>query len=331
MKRILFCAGVLALAASCTESELDSVAVQNNQSKGITFQAVDGNDAATRGGFVEGETSYVPFWYAEKDNISVWGTKVSGTTGANNTNDFTIGSKVTYKATQSAKSGVFTGASDADVLDFDGADEKNPSKFFALYPSTLTATLATNKFTVDLSGLGLDAQIQKDIMGDGIYQNSVKYSVTTAYPTNSYDAVGEKINLNFQRVLSGLVFSTKNADKYTKAGEKSLFGNLTKITVTALDKELTSDKASPLALGTSDAKLEVDVTDIKEPKSTLNQGTDGAKEIVLTLKDAAGLPWSDAANAFVIIAPAEKRTAEEYIVAKYEFANITLSLSLIHI
>lgn len=61
MKRLLFCAGILALAASCTE-EMDTLSVQQ-QSKGITFVATDGNDAATRGHFEETEDGeyYAPF------------------------------------------------------------------------------------------------------------------------------------------------------------------------------------------------------------------------------------------------------------------------------
>lgn len=326
MKRILFCAGILALAASCTESEYDSLSVQNNQAKGITFQAVEGDEATTRGGFIEEEGSLVPFWYAEKDKIVVWGTNVGTTTTPDFTSDFVTANKATYKATQSAKLGVFTGASDSDVLDFTaGSTEETPSKFFALYPSSLSSgvTYAANVFTVDMSSVNLATQTQKDLMGDGIYDNVVKYSATTAYPVNSYDAVGEKINLNFQRVLSGMVFSTANVDKYT-AGANSIFGKLKTITLTAQGKKADGTDAgskSPLALA-SDAELTVNVEKIEEPKAELTVG-DGAKEIVLTV-GTSGLEWNDAANAFMVIAPV-KRTADEYVIAKYEFENITLS------
>lgn len=327
MKRILFCVGVLALAASCTESEFDSTSVQNGQTKGITFQAEEANDAATRGGFIEGEGSFVPFWYAEKDKIAVWGTKVTGTNGVNAGTDFFAEKKATYKATQSAKLGVFTGASDADVLDFDGSTAKTPSKFFAIYPSTLTATYDASIFTIDLKSMALETQTQNDLMGDGIYDKVVKYSATQAYPENPYDAVGEKISLNFQRVLSGMVFSTINADKYTK-GANSIFGKLKTITLTAKGKKADGSDAasiSKLTLGSTAASLAVDVTDIDEPEVTLDADAANAQnEIVLTLKDANGLEWSDAANAYMVMAPV-KHAAEEYVIAKYDFANITLS------
>lgn len=326
MKRFLFCAGVLALAASCTESEFDSASVQNGQTKGISFQTEEGNDATTRGGFIPGENSFVPFWYAEKDKITVWGTKVSGTNGVNATNDFIADKKATYKATQSAKLGVFTGVSDADVLDFDGSDSEEPSKFFAIYPSTLTATYTSSKFTVSLAGITLATQTQKDLMGDGIYNNVVKYSATTAYSEKPYDAVGEKINLNFQRVLSGMVFSTVNADKYTK-GANSIFGNLKTVTLAAQGKDVDgSDDASKskLTLGVN-AEFTVDVTDIEKPIMALDtKATTAANEAVLTLKDVNGLEWDDAAKAFMVIAPVT-HTAAEYVIAKYDFKNITLS------
>lgn len=328
MKRLLFCAGVLALAASCTESEFDSASVQNGQTKGIIFQAEEGNDAATRGGFVEGDGSFTPFWYAEKDRISIWGTKVTGTNGENAGADFDGGKKATYKATQSAKLGVFTGVADADILDFDGSTKETPSKFFALYPSSLAATYTGSKFTIALNTFALAAQTQKDLMGDGIYDKVIKYSATTAYKENSYDAVGEKINMNFNRVLSGMTFSTVNADKYTK-GDESLFGKLMQITFTTLGKESDGSHAasiSKLTLGTSTASLVVDVTDITRPVATLNaDATNAASQIVLTIGTGSGLEWSDAAKAFMVIAPVT-RTATEYVKAEYKFENITLAV-----
>lgn len=75
MKRLLFCAGILALAASCTE-DLETLSVQQEQTKGITFTAVDSQNATTRGEFEEvGEgdnVEWLPFWSAETDMINVY-------------------------------------------------------------------------------------------------------------------------------------------------------------------------------------------------------------------------------------------------------------------
>ena len=73
MKKLLFCAGVLALAASCTE-ELDTLSVQQEQAEGITFTAVAPQEnAATKGEFEEGANGNVwyPFWSAETDQINI--------------------------------------------------------------------------------------------------------------------------------------------------------------------------------------------------------------------------------------------------------------------
>ena len=325
MKRILFCAGVLALAASCTESEFDSASVQNAQTKGITFQAVEGNDAATRGGFTPDGTSYLPFWYAEKDKIDVWGTAVSNNTG----NDFDDANKAIYKATQSARLGVFTGLDESNVLDFAvGVNAKNPSKFFAVYPTELDVTYTADVFTVGLSKsnatLDLSVQKQNDLMGDGVYDNVVRYSVTQAYPENSYDAVGEKINLNFQRVLSGMIFSTLNVDQYTE-GTTSIFGNLKKITFKTLGTKADGSdntNAAKLTLGDG-AKFTVNVENMEKPVFELTDDKANAvNEITLSLGDPNGLSWNDAARAFMVIAPVD--CSKQYVQATYEFANITL-------
>ena len=44
MKKILLCAGLVALAASCTQDETLSLDVQNN-SEGLTFEFVEGVDS----------------------------------------------------------------------------------------------------------------------------------------------------------------------------------------------------------------------------------------------------------------------------------------------
>ena len=61
MKKLLFCAGVLALAASCTE-DFETSSVQQEQAKGISFVATDGNEAATKGHFEEDGDFVEPFW-----------------------------------------------------------------------------------------------------------------------------------------------------------------------------------------------------------------------------------------------------------------------------
>lgn len=340
MKKLLFCAGLLALAASCTENEMDSISGQTGQKQGITFEAGEAGDAATRGGFTPDGTTYVPFWYAETDKISVWATNIEGTNGGNASLDKFMTVKVsTYKATQSAKKGVFTSVSDDDLLKFPSvSDAENPSSFLAVYPAAL-ATGATFDQNGNAEGtiLTTDAltdlvtQTQKDKNGDGIYDLFIKWSVTSSYKQNAWDAVGEKINLDFQRPLAGVIFATENADKYLK-GDNSTFGKLKQITLTALGSkaDATGGDASNLTYGTA-AKLKIttSIGSKDAPKAEIVEtGTNPATAITLKMADGTptGLAWSDADKAYMVIAPVTREKGE-YMKVKYEFENIDFEVT----
>lgn len=338
MRKILFCAGLLALAASCAETDLDTIGQSGlEKSNGITFQAVENEGPTTKGGFEPNGSSYIPFWYAEDDRIAVFGTYYDVKAGSKN-NDvttFDVTKYVEYKATQSATKGWFTGINDENTMIFkddseDATDKR--SQFVAVYPKTLAsggtaAGFADDKFT--FSNLpALAAQNQKDLHGAGIYENMIKYSVSReTWKSKSYDAVGEKLDLDFKRPLPGLIFNTKNAEGYL-AGENSAFGNLKKITVTMLGENSVAPAASNASKITlnDDAKL---VVDVKTGKGEINPGTGGqaASEIELTIdpsNSTTGLPWSDDAVAFMVIAPVE-REATEYFTVQYDFKNISFT------
>lgn len=341
MRKILFCAGLLALAASCAETDLDTIGQSGlENSNGITFQAVENEGPTTKGGFEPDGSSYIPFWYGESDRIAVFGTyygilDTQNGSKANGTQTFDATKYVEYKATKSAAKGWFTGIDDANTMVFkddseDATDKR--SQFVAVYPKTLAsggtaAQFAGDKFT--FSNLpALAAQNQKDLHGAGIYENMIKYSVSKeTWKSKSYDAVGEKLDLDFKRPLPGLIFNTKNAEGYL-AGKNSAFGNLKKITVTMLgEKADGTDQASASKITLNDdAAL---VVDVKTGKGEINPGSGGqaASEIELTIDPSnsnAGLPWSDDAVAFMVIAPVE-REATEYFTVQYDFKNISFT------
>lgn len=339
MRKILFCAGLLALAASCAETDLDTIGQSGlEKSNGITFQAVENEGPTTKGGFEPNGSSYIPFWYAEDDRIAVFGTYYDVKAGSGKENDdntFDATKYVEYKATQSATKGWFTGINDDNTMVFkddseDAIDKR--SQFVAVYPKTLAsggtaAQFADDKFT--FSNLpALAAQNQKDLHGAGIYENMIKYSVSKeTWKSKSYDAVGEKLDLDFKRPLPGLIFNTKNAEGYL-AGKNSAFGNLKKITVTMLgEKADGTDQASASKITLNDdAAL---VVDVKTGKGEINPGSGGqaASEIELTIDPSnsnAGLPWSDDAVAFMVIAPVERK-ATEYFTVQYDFKNISFT------
>lgn len=340
MRKILFCAGLLALAASCAETDLDTIGQSGlEKSNGITFQAVENEGPTTKGGFEPNGSSYIPFWYAEDDRIAVFGTYYDVKAGSGKENDdntFDATKYVEYKATQSATKGWFTGINDDNTMVFkddseDAIDKR--SQFVAVYPKTLVgqgptaATFSDPNFTFNALP-ALAAQNQKDLHGAGIYENMIKYSVSKeTWKSKSYDAVGEKLDLDFKRPLPGLIFNTKNAEGYL-AGENSAFGNLKKITVTMLGEKADGTdqaNASKITLN-DDAAL---VVDVKTGKGEINPGSGGqaASEIELTIDPSnsnAGLPWSDDAVAFMVIAPVE-REATEYFTVQYDFKNISFT------
>lgn len=355
MKKILFCAGVLALAASCTE-EFDTASMQQQQAKGITFTATQAPAATTRGQFVDvnGDgTSFVPFWSADtnEDKIQVFSTLTTGGTAnttSNSASDWVTNASTltgaTYKATKSQRRGDFTGINDNNILDFaTGVNANNPSQFVAVYPASLTkSSIATangvTTFTFGTTLPELGTQAQAGTNGEGVFKNQIMYSGSIGYPTKgdegqNMNGVGENLGLEFHHLLSGLVMRTKGLTKEYA----DLFGNLTKITVTT-DGEYEQKDGEWVKKGTGGAAatkfvyntsstMTVALTPVMtagvltgvEVEGKLNpQFTDAtASTVTLTV----GQKWSDDARAYMVVAPVERKFVEGIKVI-YDFANI---------
>lgn len=344
MKRLLFCVGILALAASCAE-DMDTMSVQQTNEKGIVFTT--GDDAViTRGEYqeeIEGETpKYYPFWTAEKDYISVFSTKTSTSLGANSWNDLTgfNAGKVTYKATRSERNAYFTGLQPDNVLDFDAAaTQDEPAKFIALYPQTATGaesyTVSGGTETVVFSLPEIPAvQTQNNLAGNGVYEKIAKYSVTNGYAAeDNKAAVGENVQMNFVRVNPAVVYQTEGLNAY-----KTEFGKLQTIELESngqvkADGTLDNTKKSNLATVATDVDLKLTLkstnkgvfTDIKHELSG-NASVAGR----MTLKlGSAGLDWSDEARAYMAIANvnrvgADNKAFTEEMAVTYTFDNIKI-------
>lgn len=348
MKKILFCASVLALATSCVENELDSFATNDGQAvQGITFTA---EAPATRMQWDETETSFVPFWYAEQDRIKIYGIGVfsnSGSgipggafnegeskwTGGDSWNDISSESGKEYKATQSEAIGKFTSVDNANTLYF--GDNKE-ARFLGLYPSTMTAEWSATDGGLKISTLPvLTVQTQTTTKGDN--QSIAMYSLSKASKENDYDAVGENANLSFQRPFSALVLSTKNINEYTTKDEagSSLFGPLKTITVTAKGYTPQQGQAgqpitgSKLAYDNTKAYLVVDTLDYSA-KFVAGDEANETSEVKLTI-GTAGLDWSDDALAVISIKDVDRSKTftedkKETMTTKWEFGNITLQV-----
>ena len=101
------------------------------------------------------------------------------------------------------------------------------SQFIATYPATVTLA-ANDKY--EFSKLPtLNDQDQLTLDGQDVTKKIMMISHTTAVKENSYDAVGEKIDLNFIRPFTAVVFRTSGIDEEYA----NIFGKLKSITLTA--------------------------------------------------------------------------------------------------
>ena len=358
MKRFLFCAGILALAASCTQDEFETASVNGAQDKGITFEVGIAETPQTKGEYQEESGQHNFFWYAEQDRINIWSTWTAafGTgngNGANGSAAWDATKYATYKATQSAATGKFTGIDDNNTLDFywDADDitaqnqKDRTSKFFATYPVGVTVSniSADGKFT--LTGLPvLDDQDQGEAQGNAVTEKLMMYSSTEAYPQNSYDAVGEKINLNLQTPFNALILRTENLKGYEK-----YFGKLKSIEVEALGYDANGNgtvdqgdiAGSYIDYGSAVNYLYDSTDDSKSKLVKASDGsditdwstmTDASQSITLQINGGAGLDWSDDMRAYMAVNTVKRdafRNAtparKESIRQTYTFEHIILS------
>lgn len=360
MKKILFCAGLLALAASCAENELDSISGQNGATRGISFEGTLVEAPTTRGDLVYDDVSGVHsfFWYAEKDQISIWSTNTTATglNIGNNTTAWVKANSAKYKATQSKAKGVFTAVDDNNILEFqwglgktDGVkdwtkpdNEQFKSQFLATYPSVVTLE-AVNDGKFEFSALpALTAQEQNTLDGQDVTSKIMMVSLTKAVKENSYDAVGEKIDLSFNRPFTAVVFRTKGIDKeYAE-----IFGKLTSIELAAKGYDKNEDGAvdqgdiagSYLDYG-SDAHYLYNSNKPEESKLVQANGsditdmstdvTDAAQKITLSLGSGSGLEFMDGNLAYMAINKIDRKAfrdakVKETIAMKFSFEHIDL-------
>ena len=300
MKRILFCAGILALAASCTQDDFESTSAAGEaQLKGISFETTLAEAPSTRGEYVYNEDTkqHNFFWYAESDRINIWSTNTTPDGKGSLSGVWDTSKYTTYKATQSASVGKFTGVDDNNIIDFqydadyfndskikEEVKQQNEGKFFAVYPEAAKVTsIQDGQFLIG-SLPQLEGQAsQTDEKGSAITQNLMMYSYTTARPVNSYDAVGEKINLSFNRPFTAMIFRTNGVDEYT-----DYFGKLTRIkfAMGGYDKDNDgSYEIAPSIINYGDAQYLVNTEDASKSKLVGNDG----KEIEVDKTEAAKL------------------------------------------
>lgn len=230
MKRILFCAGLLAVMASCTQDEFEQQAISNEaQTPGISFAGQFAQAPTTRGEVYWSNQTLEYRWYAEQDRINVYAKDVikggavgTGEDGETITtwNQYQTGSPAStpaeYKATLSENDPRFTGKDDDNILYFGTTSATNPAEFLAVYPTTTHLDFGTDdKILIkDLPSLANQTQAN-GTDGNSVAKNTLMMAYGTGYKdaTASYKSVGEKVNLTFSRPLGYLTWGTANLDQ----------------------------------------------------------------------------------------------------------------------
>ena len=308
MKKILFCAGILALMASCTQDEFEQQAMNSEaQAPGISFVAKFAQAPATKGE-VFGNGNVLDYrWYAEQDRVKFYGKNViKGFTDPGTTvqywSDYVKSTDAVevaqYKATRSENDPYFTGVNDDNILRWSRNTALNPAEFLGVYPTTVGLGLATadNKKWVDGSGSpaqfvftelpSLSNQTQTSgTDGNSIAEKTLMVAYNTAYPEEGYESVGEKVVLKFDRPMGYLGWRTLNYDKdpeLEKYGEslKEYLGSLTKVEVTAKGYD---------ANGDNNYEDEGDIA-----PSVLNYGDDASLMITMPTKNNKDIDWKEA-------------------------------------
>lgn len=356
MKKVLFCAGLVALAASCTNDEFESiVAPGNTATEGITFNVSLAGDADTKGEITEGANGGYPFfWYAEQDRINVWAYN-NVAAGTNNTNENGIVTAVSggawtlpstpaaaaqYKATQSLGEGKFTAVNDQNLLTFEDAMPENVTEatrpdyitdFVASYNSTITGVgvSTADGRTITSVTLTTTAATNAQAIAAGSSEGNIApmYSVSQGWKDENYESVGENVNLRFLRPLALGRFKTKGIDE----DYAELFGKLQSITLTAKGYTPAAGAAgsavpaSNLAYSGASKRIVINVSD-KDDYSGYTAGDAPA----VTLTYTGGKEWTDNDIAFMTLLPVDRAAfrnagVKEDLRVEYKFDNITLT------
>ena len=294
MKRILFCAGLLAFMASCTQDEFEQQTIGNEaQAPGISFVGTFNQAPTTKGEVYWSDQALKYKWYAEQDQISVYGKGIlkggglgTGASGAAATEwsdyqDATPKTAAKYKATLSENDPRFTGADNDNILYFNGTSELNPSEFLAVYPSTTTLDFGTTDKLLIKSLPSLASQTQTSgTDGNSIAKNTLMLAYGTGYQNTAapYESVGERVQLTFSRPLSYITWGTANLDKdpvLEAVGEslQEYFGNLKTIKLEAkgynADGEGTvgdeEDDIAASILDYGNATIQIDLPTTEDP------------------------------------------------------------------
>lgn len=337
MKKILFCAAVVALATACTEDEFGGSQIGSQTKQGLYFEASPADGATTRGELYKDENGTYPFfWYAEQDQINIFALNAealdNGSYGDNSSNKgvatqssgtWSTGTAAIYKATRSEGNGRFTAASPTDMLTLKDVDEDDIAGSTATIVATYGINATSIKSELDDSNKPVPGKLSElkltTTTGNATQtvdrMNQVvapMWSVSSAVKENAYDAFGEKAQLKLIRPFPVLRFTTANAGKYTDK-----FGKLESIKLTTL----TPEGAAGSDIAYDDSKVYT-VTGTTTGFDAGWQETSNANIVTVNVTDGT---WKDGDAVYMTVAPVE-RSAEEILKIEYTFENISFTL-----
>lgn len=335
MKKILFCAGLLALAASCSDNDYESLSKQNQNAEGISF--VLDKAAETRGELEYDGTSKHQFrWWAEDDIVAV--------KNRNTVENVSNWGAVEYKATRSVLGDpALTAKSPSDILHFTGvvANESNQAEvnaksanFLAYYPAATSVVSFNDADALSPAVFALPALAGQVGTGKSAADRLFMYDYTSAYATKSYESVGEAVKLSFTRPSTALVFKLNGAADIAAGIDYKeyikIFGALETLTfeVKGAYKEGGDEIVAPSIIdyGT-DATYKVVLAD--ETKNEWKVGATATSSSISMTMDGVYADWHKNNIAYMAINPVNRakfveEKVKEDVEITYDFENITL-------
>ena len=344
MKRILFCAAVVALATACTNEDDLAMNQGDSRAQGLTFDVALAEGTTTRGEISKDENGKYPFmWYAETDRIDVVALNVNA--GSSNSSSLGVATEgaagvwtltngtASYKATQSAGTGLFTATDDQNMLTLKDYDAQDAAGTTATIVATYGKIAASSVKSDVVSGKVVPGKLTELVLktATGTGSNAAQtvaranvvdapmYSISTAVKEKAYNSFGEKANLKLIRPFPVLRFTTKNTTDYIED-----FGKLESVELTALgtvksDGTFDDAKASALAY---DAGKEYTVIGTKVGFAEGYAPAANPEKVKVTLTDGT---WTDNDAVYMTVAPVT-REGKEGLKVEYNFENITFTL-----
>ena len=328
MKKFLFFASAALFMASCTQDELESINVAEQNAQGITFAVEENVGSRAQWEYVDGGLGM--FWYAEQDRMDFYGKNVESN-GTAYGKDWDLASKLTYKATRSENKGYFTAIGDQLFAPVKDEDDKWVAPTFAyVWPTGTTVKVESGKLVATLPAL--NTQNQDKVNGSStlanVFMAGTKTASTAAFDEEYTTGSDMLVGISLERVMPLLGF-------YVKGYDKATFGELKSVTLTSDGK-----------LGEDNKPVKVDGVVVK---STLDYGTDAkwnidtktytvgntstASSVKVTVNGTSGLEWGNGKDytVYMTVAPVDRSKMEygEKMTVSYEFANITINREIV--